>query len=71
MILFTRNHCSACRSVKQLLAASDREWREVNIEDEPEMAMELVNAGIRTVPVLEDIETGERFVGAAAIQQYL
>lgn len=70
MILYTRNNCSACRNVKQLLANSSEEWREVNIEDEPEMAMALVTAGIRTVPVLEDA-SGERFVGAAAIQARL
>lgn len=71
MILYTRNQCKACYNVKQFLTAAGVEWTEVNIEEEPEKAMALVTAGIRTVPVLENEQTGERIIGAAAIQASL
>lgn len=68
--LYTRPGCSACKNVKQLLVSSGKDWTEIDVSMEPVIATELVNAGIRSLPVLEN-STGERFVGASSISAQL
>lgn len=65
-ILYTRNQCSACEQVKKLLNERGIAFQVVNIQESPEAATLLVDAGIRSVPVLEDAN-GERYVGASEI----
>lgn len=69
MVLYTRNNCSACKNVEAFFEDQGIHYDEINVE-EPEgygAGMSLVNAGIRSLPVLE-LDDGTRFVGAAAIK---
>lgn len=66
MILYTRNNCSACRNVKAYLDDQGYRYEEVNIENDYDAAAQLVEAGIRSVPVLL---TREKYlIGALAIE---
>lgn len=71
MILYVRNNCSACKNVEAFFAEQGIHYDEVNVQ-EPEgygAGMNLVNAGIRSLPVLE-LADGERLIGAAAIKSH-
>lgn len=68
MILYTRNHCSACVKVKDLLKRKDIPFKEVNIEEDYDSALQLVAEGFRSVPVLYDQEQAAFYVGAVAIE---
>lgn len=70
MILYTRNQCSACEGVKSLLNSKSIDYDLVNIQRDPESAMKLVDAGVRSVPVLE-LDSGELLIGSAEIQAHL
>lgn len=68
--LYTRPGCGACKNVKQRLIEKGADYTEIDVSLEPVVAAELVESGIRTLPVLENA-SGERFVGAAAINTLL
>lgn len=68
MILYTRNACRACVSVKALLKRKGIPFKEVNIEEDYDSALQLVAEGFRSVPVLYDQEQAAFHVGAAAIE---
>jgi len=70
MILYTRHLCSACDNVKKYLRENKVTFEEVNIMEDMAKGLKLIEAGIRSVPVLE-LESGERFVGAAEINTQL
>jgi glutaredoxin len=64
--LFVKNNCSACLGVEGYLESLGIEYEEVNIQKDYDAAVELVEAGFRSVPVLKT--DGEYVVGAEAIK---
>lgn len=69
MILFTKNNCAACSRVKLYLSNSGYGYEEVNIEENPDAARSLVDAGVRTVPTVRYGST--YLIGLAQIQEML
>ena len=59
--MYSKSWCPYCRMAKRLLAAKGSEWQEIDIEEEPERAREMVErSGRTTVP---QIWIGDRHVG--------
>jgi len=63
MKLFTANWCINCKSVKRLLDEKGIEVDMVDLDEKPELAQE---AGVRSIPALQDSE-GNLHVGVSAI----
>jgi glutaredoxin len=57
MKLFVKNNCSACLGVEGYFDSLGIEYEEVNIQKDYDAAIELVDAGIRSVPVLYKDDT--------------
>ncbi len=67
MILYTRNVCPACDTLKRMLAA-DRSIprpREVNIDQDPDGLRRVQQLGVHGVPALE--MRGKAYVGVPQI----
>ncbi len=59
--MYSKSWCPYCRMAKRLLAAKGQQWSEVDIEEEPGRAREMVErSGRATVP---QIWIGDRHVG--------
>lgn len=60
--LYSTNICPFCSAAKQLLKQLKLDFEEINLEDQPELRMQLSreNGGWRTVPM---IFLGDEFVG--------
>jgi glutaredoxin 3 len=59
--MYSKSWCPYCRMAKRLLAEKGQQWSEVDIEDEPGRAREMVErSGRTTVP---QIWIGDRHVG--------
>lgn len=61
VVMYVKSWCPYCRMAMRLLASKGRDWREVDLEAEPERRAEMVrHSGRATVP---QIWIGERHVG--------
>jgi glutaredoxin 3 len=59
--MYSKSWCPYCRMAKRLLAAKGQQWSEVDIEEEPGRAREMIErSGRVTVP---QIWIGDRHVG--------
>ncbi len=59
--LYTRRLCGYCGAAKQLLVSNDYDYEEVNLDDKPELLLEVMaKSGQRTIP---QIFVGEHSVG--------
>ena len=59
--MYSKSWCPYCRMAKRLLAAKGKQWQEIDIEEQPERAREMVErSGRQTVP---QIWIGDRHVG--------
>jgi glutaredoxin 3 len=62
--MYSKSWCPYCRMAKRLLAAKGRQWSEIDIEEQPDRAREMVErSGRTTVP---QIWIGDRHVGGYA-----
>lgn len=58
--VFTTNTCAYCKMVKQFLTLKGKEFKEVNLHDNPEIHQQLIEkTGVMTVPITQ---VGEEFV---------
>ncbi len=59
--MYSKSWCPYCRMARRLLAEKGQQWREVDLEDEPERRREMIErSGRTTVP---QIWIGERHIG--------
>jgi glutaredoxin 3 len=59
--MYSKSWCPYCRMAKRLLAAKGQQWQEIDIEEQPERAREMMErSGRRTVP---QIWIGDRHIG--------
>ena len=59
--MYSKSWCPYCRMAKRLLAAKGQEWDEIDVEEQPERAREMVErSGRTTVP---QIWIGSRHIG--------
>jgi glutaredoxin 3 len=59
--MYSKSWCPYCRMAKRLLAAKGQKWDEIDIDEHPERAREMVDrSGRTTVP---QIWIGDRHVG--------
>ncbi len=50
--VYTKNHCPACRMTKKWLSSRDIQFKELNIDSEPELIAELKLYGFISLPVV-------------------
>ncbi len=50
--VYTRNNCQACKATKMQLDRHGVRYTEINVEDHPEIAQQLVDDGWRAMPVV-------------------
>lgn len=59
-VVYSTTRCPQCRAVKRYLTSNEIEFKEVNIEENPDMGEKLKELGFKNVPVIfpsnEDIE---------------
>lgn len=53
MILYVKNNCSACKNVEDYFNDKAIDFDEINIQRVEGAAIELLDAGIRSVPTLK------------------
>jgi glutaredoxin 3 len=59
--MYSKSWCPYCRMAKRLLADKGQQWNEIDIDEQPERAREMVErSGRRTVP---QIWIGDRHIG--------
>lgn len=63
--IFSKTYCPYCTAAKQFLESIDKEYTEINIENDREKMMELVQiTGMMTVPQIFDGDiTKENLIG--------
>lgn len=66
-LLFSTNICPYCTKAKRMLDGQKLSWKDVNVQNDRELRMEVVAmTGHRTVPVIFDIRGAEPiFVGGS------
>lgn len=62
IVIYTTQYCSFCRAAKKFLESKGLEYKEVPVDDNPELRAEVSqrNGNYRTVPM---IEIDGKFVG--------
>ena len=61
--VFSKNNCMQCKMVKRYLDDKQVEYKEINIDDEPQYVNYLLEKGFQTLPVIESEK--ETFSGFA------
>lgn len=57
VIVYTRSNCQACEGTKRQLEKQGTEFVTVNVEDDLDIAQQLVDEGWRSMPVVKTSET--------------
>lgn len=52
IVIYTRNSCAWCNTVKRYLAAKGKQFTVKNIDEDPQAAAEYRAFGVSTVPVI-------------------
>ena len=60
--VYTRNNCTACTATKVTMDRLGIRYTEINVEDSPDIAWELVERGFRAMPVVVNLK-GEWWAG--------
>jgi glutaredoxin-like protein NrdH len=57
--IYTRNNCTACTATKTMFQRLGVRYTEVNVEENPDVAEQLVQDGWRAMPVVIGIDGSE------------